>query len=214
MDEIASHSPEPEPAPKRPRGRPPGDPAARRDRAVVVNLTADEHARASARAREQGTPLATAARALLLPLIGALLLSLSFGCGASARDVARVAVYSAAEAVDVADQIESIEAARAAARALESAADAAAYVAAMEPHYVAERVLRGARAAVSLGRHVLETWDAGGAERWIGVAGCIALGLADIADAFAVAGVELPAEVGSALEIMRGLASGACGGAS
>lgn len=67
----------------RKRGRPAGDPAKRRDCAVVTNLTADEKARAQAKAKDSGMSLGEFVRALILPLIGAAAILFAAGCGAA-----------------------------------------------------------------------------------------------------------------------------------
>ena len=134
------------------------------------------------------------------------------GCGGAPR-VGRVVVLAAAEAVVAVDEATAGEHAAAAARALDAASTLPEYRAAMVPWDALTVALGVARSTVRAADAALDAWDAGGSERWLALAGCVAASLVALAEAIEAAGVALPAELAAALSLAASLGAATCGGA-
>jgi hypothetical protein len=135
----------------------------------------------------------------------------SSGC-VTARDTARTIVYGAAEAVDAADAVEAPVYAEAHARALAAATTLDEYFAAMAPHNGIEEALRHAREVIAIARAIVNAWDAGGSERWLAAAGCIADAIGRVVALLEAAGVRVPPEIGGALATVASVGAATCTG--
>lgn len=148
---------------------------------------------------------------------GALLVAFMMGAGllcgcTTARDVARVTVYGASEALVVVDRVEAIEYANAHRRALEAATTAIEYAALMQPHNDIEDALRAAREALLAADAIVDTWDHGGEGRWLAAAGCVASALAHVVAMLEAAHVAIPPELQQVLASTATIGSAVCEG--
>lgn len=94
--------------------------------------------------------------------------------------------------------------------ALEASETREAYDAAMRPWDELETALRATSSSLAALEGVQNAWGAGGQENWLGVAACAAVALERLMAAATAVGLELPAEVASALEMVGSFAGGAC----
>lgn len=120
-------------------------------------------------------------------------------CGMSPRDTARASLDMAALGLSFADQTFARAYSLHAHDALEAAQDLAAYRADMAPWDDVERALRVADAALRTADAAIEIWDAGGRENWLGMAACVAGALDQIRLGLEAIGLEIPAELHTAL---------------
>lgn len=158
-----------------------------------------------------------AALAAILGMLG--------GCGATAQDIARQTVLTAAGAIDAVDRVaaeayrdaarrafETIEA-RISAGELERGADAMiAYRELMAPHDGLESGLRGARVTVEGAEATVDAWAAGEGEDWLDMAACMVVGLARLVELLEVAEVPLPEQLTAGLGLLGTFAELACDG--
>lgn len=140
----------------------------------------------------------------LFALGGVVLAALALhGCGASAPTVAHQLVNGAGRAVVVVDDAYERTYATQAAAALEASTTAAEYASAVAPINHVEEALRAASASLRAADHVIDVWDRGGSEQWLGAAACLAAVLMDLVDALTAARVEVPPELVDALDLAR-----------
>lgn len=145
-----------------------------------------------------------AALAAILGMLG--------GCGATARDIARQTVLTAASAVNAVDRVEAVAYREASARALEGSSTLAEYRERMEPHDGLEAGLRGARSAVEAAEAAVDAWAAGEGERWLGMVACVVVGLARLVELLEVAELPIPEQLTAGLGLLGTFAELACDG--
>jgi hypothetical protein len=146
----------------------------------------------------------------------ALVLSLIPGCGGGAPAIARTLVEKTGEGLVVVDDFTAVAYEAHHASALASSVTLAEYAASMQAMNDLEVALRTLSHALFAAEHVLDTWDAGGAEDWVGAAACLAGALVDVNDALVTAGVAVPRQLEEALDFARPFIGVLCppGGAS
>lgn len=162
---------------------------------------------------------------VLVLALAAVLGALSAGCGATARDVARQTVLTAASAVEAVDRVEADaygEASRRALAAVEARIAAgelergdealAAYREIMAPHDGVESGLRGARSAVLGAESAVDAWGAGEGEHWLRMGACMLVGLVRLAELLEVAELPIPEQLTDGLGVLGTFAELACDG--
>lgn len=163
-------------------------------------------------ARRTGT---IAGAALVAVVLGVVLA----GCGDNAQRIARASLAAGADAVVAVDVVTAEDytgrhrvALAAAREAATREAAEAAYSDAMAPHNALETALRTASHALRAGEALVDTWDAGGKERWLSAAACIAVAFDDVLAAIGAAGVPVPEPLLAAVSMVEPFASGVCHG--
>lgn len=141
-----------------------------------------------------------------------LVLALLAGCGASVRDTARDVVVYAAHAGSTIDRSFAQDYARAAAEALQAAESAAEYRAAMEPWDAVTQALATLRGVLLTAESALDSWEAGGEQRWIPLAGCVLQSLVRLEQTMQVVGLPIPSSLHDALQRAEAFVGFACEG--
>lgn len=147
---------------------------------------------------------------LFVVLAGFIVLAtLALGCGNTPAQSARHVVSAAGIALDVAD-IASAQAYTARAHeALTAAATLADYHAAMAPFDALERALRTLAAALHVADALVTVWEHSGVQPvdWPQGLACVVGGLEGVREVMTAAGVDLPVELTSALDLVSGIVS-------
>lgn len=143
--------------------------------------------------------------------IPALLLFLLASCGGAPR-VARVVVLEAAEAVHAVDEASAAHYTAAAERALERATTLLEYRNAMAPWDGLVTAAQLTESALRMAEATLDTWDAGGSERWLNAAGCLGSALAELVRAIELCGLEIPPDVAEAITVVSAVSANLCEG--
>lgn len=152
---------------------------------------------------------------ILLVLAGFIVLAtFSLGCGATPQQNARRVVSSAGIALDVADiasaQIYTLRAHE----ALSASSSLVEYQTAMQPYDALERALRTLASALRTADAIVTLWERLGGDApsgWPVALACVAAALFSLRDTMAAAGVDLPPELTSVLDLVAGLvATDAC----
>jgi hypothetical protein len=136
------------------------------------------------------------------------LFALVAACGDTPQQSARHVVTIAADALDLAD-IASAQAYTAHAReALDASHDLVEYHASMAPFDALEQALRTADEALHIADAAVRLWDQGGVDSWPQALACVVGALVGVQSMLQAAGLVIPPELTSALDVVHGLVSG------
>ena len=145
-------------------------------------------------------------------------LALSFtlaACGGSALRTARRVVEYSAQAGDASDSVLAPAYADAARQALRDTVDAAEgmpeYRQRIEKWDAVAAAIVGLRGSLLTAERALDAWQSGDDSQWLQAAACIASALVRLRDTLVDVGLDLPASLNRALDMVDGIASGSCG---
>ncbi len=122
-------------------------------------------------------------------------------CASPSHD-ARVVLDVVSEGVVVADNASAQAYTDHAHAALAAAHSMAEYTTAMAPYDDLERVLEVADAALRAADNAIDTWDHGGAQRWVQMVVCLIGVLENVSVALTAAGLPVPPELDAALDAL------------